>query len=365
MRRLPILALLALVGAAHATAAEVALPPPPPQEVLEPAPPRSDLGVTPPTPAEESPWSHGVSEKDRQAADALFQEGNKLLRESITLSAATKYREGLAHWDHPNLHFNLAVALMSQDQPVETYQHLVQSVKYGVRPLEQERYQHAKNYIALLEKQIVRVQIRCDVPGGQVELDGQPLFTAPNGWEGLVRAGRHTLVARREGYVTNQSVRMWEGGKPVAVSLQLNTLEELTVHKRRWSAWKPWTLLGAGVAVTAVGVGLHVTGRNKVDTANRRAQEECSKPNTCSSEPADIAQLRKQGTQMQSAAMVAYAVGGSALVAGGILTWLNRDESHIRSYDSGESEPPPAISRLDIAPVLTPGGAGVSVALRF
>lgn len=365
MQRPPLLlALLATVAAFPAGAEEPGASIPP-QEVLEPEPAPSDLGVTPPTPVEESPWSRGVPDERRRAADALFLEGNKLLRESLAITALAKYREALEQWDHPNIHFNLALALMFQDQPVELYEHLEKAVQYGVKPLEQERYQHAKNYMALLEKQLVRAEIRCDVPEGQVELDGRPLFATPGRWEGLVRAGRHTLVASRDGYVTNQSVRSWEGGKPVAVNLELKTVDELTVHRRRWSAWGPWTLLGAGAAVAAAGGALHYTGRDRIRSANEEARRRCASGVTCTAEPPEVARMRRDGTRMQAVGVGAYAVGGAALVAGGILVWLNRDETRIRAYDDGEQPLAPPEARLEVFPLLTPERTGVSVAVRF
>jgi hypothetical protein len=329
-----------------------------PPQTLEPVPAAGDS-------QRENVWSHGVPESERRAADALFQEGNKLLRESITITAAAKYRKALTHWDHPNIHFNLAIALVALDQPVETYDHLKQAIQYGAKPLEQERYQHALNYLTLLDNQLARVQIRCAVPNATVELDGRVLFTAPGQHEGLIRAGRHTLIARHKGYVTNESVRLLEGGQTLTIDLELKTLEQLTEQRRRWGAgWVPWTVMGAGAAVALAGGGLHYIGIQKVNRVDRESRERCSL-GQCTSEPSDLARDRSQADKMQKIAVGAYAAGGTALVVGGVLAYLNRAETHVRSYDSGAPTPPPPQATLEIAPILDPGRTGLSVAVRF
>jgi hypothetical protein len=346
-----------IVGAAGAAAAADPAPTLAPQEELEPKPAAEDA-------VRENPWSQGVPEAERRAADALFQEGNALMRESITLSAAAKYREALTHWDHPNVHFNLAVALISLDQPVETYEHLQQAIRYGPGPLQQERYDHARNYLRLLEQQLAHVEVRCAVAGASVELDGRPLFTAPGSYQGLARAGRHTVVARREGLVTNQSVRVLEGGQTHVIDLELKTLEELTEHHRRWDAWKPWAVVGAGAAVVLTGGALHYAGAQKIQEANRRANEECS-TGCPGGEPPDVKSLRQQGTNMQQAAIAAYAVGGATLVVGSVLAYLNRDQTRVRPYDTAEPGAPAPRARIELSPFAAPGAPGVSVAVRF
>src|SRR6476659_855341 len=72
----------------------------------------------------ERPWARGVP-KDRQAkAIALFREGNGALKESLFPKAAALYRDALQVWDHPAVHYNLALALVNLDQPLEVHEHL-------------------------------------------------------------------------------------------------------------------------------------------------------------------------------------------------------------------------------------------------
>src|SRR5215831_6482638 len=84
----------------------------------------------------ERPWASGVSDANQQAATKAFQDGNQQLNDGIFTKAAERYREALKSWDHPAIHYNLALALMNLDQPVEVYGELEQSIKYGPTPLE-------------------------------------------------------------------------------------------------------------------------------------------------------------------------------------------------------------------------------------
>src|SRR5947209_7866588 len=93
--------------------------------------------------AAERPWSRGVAAVEQKAALELFREGNALLKESLFVQAAAKYREALAHWNHPGIHYNLALALLNLDQPVEVYRQLEAALIYGPAPLDADKYEHA------------------------------------------------------------------------------------------------------------------------------------------------------------------------------------------------------------------------------
>jgi hypothetical protein len=312
--------------------------------------------------APENPWSVGVSNEKRVQAEVLFKEGNAFLKESIFVSAVAKYREALKLWFHPNIQYNLALALMNLDQPIEVYQHLHGAVRFGAAPLGQERFEHAKNYLVLLEKQVARVKVRCMTTGATVEMDGKRLIAAPGQYEGLVRPGIHTLVAQRDGFVTNQSVRMLEGGKTTEVELELKTLDDLTRYERRWASWVPWTVLGTGVAVAAAGGAFQYLASHKVDSVNQESKALC--PTGCSTEPSSLASLRTEAAGMQKVAVGAYAVGGAGVVVGGVLAYLNRARAVAHTYDTDGAGQVPR-GAIEVTPAVGPGGVGVSATGRF
>src|SRR5690349_6782060 len=83
-----------------------------------------------PSPGESKPWAQGVPEAKQKQATALFKEGNALLRDSFFKQAVDKYREAITYWDHPAIHYNLAIALINLDQPLEVYASLQKALKY-------------------------------------------------------------------------------------------------------------------------------------------------------------------------------------------------------------------------------------------
>ena len=97
------------------------------------------------------PWVVGVPAREQKAATDLFREGNALLKESLFVQASAKYREALSHWNHPGIHYNLALALLNLDQPIEVYKHLEEALKYGPAPLDADKFDHANRYRALIE----------------------------------------------------------------------------------------------------------------------------------------------------------------------------------------------------------------------
>ena len=112
--------------------------------------------ATPATPAAPGPrpWADGVSQEEQRAALALFNEGNAQLRDSIFPKAAEKYREALTHWQHPAIHYNLALALVNLEQPIEMFRALEKAMEYGPGPIDEDKFDRAKSLKILLEKQL-------------------------------------------------------------------------------------------------------------------------------------------------------------------------------------------------------------------
>src|SRR5690348_3534769 len=60
----------------------------------------------------QSPWVKGVSQERQAAAAVLFNEGNGYYEKAVFSKAAELYRRALEQWEHPAIHYNLALALM-------------------------------------------------------------------------------------------------------------------------------------------------------------------------------------------------------------------------------------------------------------
>src|SRR5690349_20589283 len=56
------------------------------------------------------PWADGVSQERQDTAVRLFTEGNGHLNDGIFGKAVDAYAEALKSWDHPAIHYNMAIA---------------------------------------------------------------------------------------------------------------------------------------------------------------------------------------------------------------------------------------------------------------
>lgn len=303
--------------------------------------------------AGERPWARGISPREQLSARERFMEGNKLLEDSAFADAAAKYRDALAHWDHPAIHYNLALSLIPLEQPIEVRQHLEDAMRYGPEPLGEQKFAHARAYRALLEGQLARVDVKCDAPGALVTLDGETLFVGPGRRQRWVRSGKHTVSAVKEGFVPTDRHPELSPGTQVEVSLRLFTEGELTHYRQPWPTWRPWAVLGTGAVVAAGGGLLHLQARDGF----RAFDQGINACGGCVPAPA-LDQMRVQGERLQKFAIGAYAAGGAAMATGAVLLYLNRPQAY-RISPEQEQEP------VSVTPLLGVGTTGAMATFHF
>jgi len=343
----------AAVCFALALSAAPALAADPPPSKNPPA--QTDLGAS--TAPSERPWAKAVTPGEQKLASDLFREGNGLLKESLFVAAAAKYREALAHWNHPGIHYNLALALLNLDQPVEVFLQLEEAMKYGAAPLDADKYEHAGRYKALIEKQLARVEITCFQDSAVVSMDGRQLYIAPGKYEGLVRVGQHTIVAQKMGYITTQKNPMLPPGQKTTIDLKLFTADDLTHYKRRWPNWMPYTVLGAGVLLAGLGGILHWQASESFKSYDAGVNA-CAMANQSGGCMPDggLAGKKSAGENLQVGAFTLYAVGGLAIAAGITLVTLNRARPFRVSPES---------DKLSLTPLAGPNGGGLVATIHF
>lgn len=318
------------------------------QQTLSPPP------STPAAPQAERPWAKGVSKQNQDTALELFRAANVLVKESLFVVAVEKYRKALELWDHPAIHYNLALALMNLDQPIEVHEHLVAALRYGPDPLESEKFEYARNYKTLVEKQLATVDITCNTPGATVTMDGQTLFVAPGRYSGLVRPGAHSIVATLQGYLPTDQSRTLLPGETTQLDMKMFTSDDLVRYKRRWPAAMPWLVMGAGLAVAGGSSWVHLRARDDF-SAFQAGIVECG---GCVPTAA-LASRRSQGNLMQNAAIGGYALGGAAVIGGAVLAFLNQPQAY--RIEPGQA----AQESVSITPLLGGDSNGVQATLRF
>jgi tetratricopeptide (TPR) repeat protein len=331
----------------------------------------------PPTPTEKAggneslqnggdnrPWAAGVSQAEQQTALDMFHDANMQLNDGLFAKAADKYRAALKHWDHPAIHYNLALALMNLDQPIEAYDNLQAAVKFGEAPLQsKDKYDNAKGYLLLLDKEIAQVEVTCDKPGAKVSVDGKEVFTAPGTYKARVRAGRHTFVAELEGHPTRINAPYISPGAPFRIELKLYTVEELTRYRRRWQkAWVPYAVIGGGVAIGFIGGFLETAANNNYKSFDAQvAKCNADSGGQGCANTAALRDLRSSGDTKKELGYLGYGVGAGAVVVGALLAYLNRSTPYqITPEDLQDQQP-----AVSIAPVVGPGGAGAMVFGHF
>lgn len=305
------------------------------------------------------PWATGVSQDEQQIALSLFKEGNALIRQQYWPDAVAKYRAALDHWKHPAIYYNLALALVNLDQPLEIYDALEAAMVYGVGPLDAEKLDRAKSTKLLVEKQIGNVEYTLDVAGSVLVLDGKEVFKGPGTYSSRVRAGEHTVVARAEGYTPVPLTVKILGGTTSAITIPMYTDAELTREKRLMPGWVPYVLLGTGVALGATGGLLHSSAKSSFDEYDQ-AISDCASTDAsggCTTLPAGVADKKSSAESNQTLAFVTYGIGGAAVVAGVVLVILNRPKTY--------RVDPTAGADLALTPVVAPGQAGLAVVGSF
>ena len=135
------------------------------------------------------------------------------LKDGQFAKAAERFKDALKHWDHPAIHYNLALALFKMDQPIEVARHLAKSIAYGPTPLDPDKFEHAKELLEAVSKQIADVEITCDKAGAEIIVDNQKVLDAPGTYKDKIKEGKHTFVCRKPGSITHIKTPKILGGE--------------------------------------------------------------------------------------------------------------------------------------------------------
>jgi hypothetical protein len=313
-----------------------------------------------------------VGKSDEDCALAAFHQGNDLLNNGLFPQAVARYREALRCWDHPGIHYNLALALINLDQPIEVFDQLNEAIKFGSEPLDEGKFEHAKEYLKLVAGLLADIEVTCDKPGAKVAVDGKEVFTAPGSFKAKVRVGKHTFYGDKEGYNARVTAPFIGPGETFRIELKLYTSEELTRHHRVWQrTWMPYTVIGAGVLVGIVG-GLFELSASSSYKDFDNAIAKCamlSAPMGCSVEQnPGLLEPRHSGDTKRTVGYVGYGVAGAAIVTGAILAIVNRPKPYQITPEVYEEEKAKAAAEgqsVSFAPVVSPEMAGAMVMGRF
>jgi tetratricopeptide (TPR) repeat protein len=305
-----------------------------------------------PARGQDRPWAEGVSDEQQLEALRLLEEGNRQFELAQRAMALATYRRAIAVWDHPAIRYNIAVALIDQDQPLEAYENLELALRYGQEALLEDQYAQGLTYRKLLLGQLAQLQVVCGEPGARVLLDGRELLVGPGEVTRVLLPGEHSLVATKAEYLTATRTVNLVAGRTETATLALVAVPRAVETRRRWAAWKPWAVVGAGAAVALAGVPLRLLAASTMDDYERAFTAAC--PQGCVEDqiPSAARDLRSRARLESGVAIALFAAGGATL-AGGVV-WMIANQ------------PRPVHDRqVALVPVVGMGGAGLSVVGSF
>jgi hypothetical protein len=310
-----------------------------------------------------------VSRTDEDCANRAFHQGNDLLNNGLFPQSVARYREALRCWDHPAIHYNLALALINLDQPIEVYEQLNEAIKYGSDPLDEGKFEHAKEYLKLVAGLLADVEVSCDKRGAKVAVDGKEVFVAPGSFKAKVRVGKHTFYGEKEGYNARVTAPFIGPGETFRIELKLYTAEELTRYRRRWDKdWMPYTVIGAGALVGLIGGGMELWASSTYTDLNTSVAKCDSPAHGCTvADNQHLVDMRNSGDARRTLGFVGYGVAGAAIATGALLAYLNRRTPYsIRPEDLDEEKAQQDKTHpVSFAPVVSPGMTGALVQGHF
>jgi hypothetical protein len=290
------------------------------------------------------PWAAGVPPEKQQHALSLFRDANVHHNDGLFIKAVELYTEALKSWDHPAIHYNLALSLMNLDRPMDVEISLQKAIKYGAAPLAKDKFDHAKEYLLLIQQQLATVEVTCAKPGAKVSVDGKEVFTVgPNGEGGFfksrVKIGKHTFVAEKPGYNAEIEAPFIGPGEVFRIELKLYTAEELTRYKRRWKArWMPYAVIGGGVVVGLLGGAMELSANSSYSDFDAAVARCAAQGGGSCADTASIQSMRDSGDTKKVLGYIGYGVAGAAIVTGSILLYLNRSTSYQITADEYRQE---------------------------
>jgi len=300
----------------------------------------------------DEPWYPQVSASVRQRAQALFAQAIDKHQQLLRGDALVLYEQALALWDNPDIRWNLALVLEDLGQYLRAYQELDSAQRWGAA-LGTERLRGVRDRMAALETtRLARIEAVREEPGAEIKLDGEPWPRRAGLRSKLVLPGEHYIAAHKPGYFpVTRSVSV-KAGQQARVALPMD--EDRLFETRRWRGWKPWAMVGAGIAVTAVGAGLEWWAFVQQNAAMDALMHGCD---TELCEPASTPGLYDRGKLKNQLAVGAFVAGGTAVAVGLALAWLNQPRAR-----RTEARAP---SRIELTPILAPHRAELSALVRF
>lgn len=167
-------------------------------------------------------------EDDAKAhAQSLLKEGNALFARGEKQAALESFLAAYDAFASPKLLFNVGQAHRDLGHKVEAMEAFRRFLAETADPPPQARAE-ARRAVAALERQLGALEVRCEVAGAAVTVDGRPVGETPIALPIWVMPGAHTVTALKTGFAEATVAASVEAGGRATVDLPLTQAEPAT-----------------------------------------------------------------------------------------------------------------------------------------
>ncbi len=294
-----------------------------------------------------SPHAHA---QDALAAEALFAEGRKLMKEARYTEACLKLEASLSLDRATGTIFNLADCYERLGRTASAWVHFREVAALSRQAGQVERERVAREHADLLEASLCRLTVRFVARDGLVVMrDQKAVVSSQSGVAIPVDPGVHTVAARQPGYshwLTRVTLTPLKGKScdqvlvvPPMVPL-LDTPE--TSPPKFFGTRRVLSIASAGLGVGAFTTGtiLALSAKSQYDAAKAKCNPGC---------PPDAAQDSIAAGNRADVA-TGFFVGGGVFAALGVVLWFTS---------------PSSSGTVRVTPHVTPTSAGTSANIVF
>lgn len=185
-----------------------------------------------------------------------FEQGVALFQEDDVEAALAEFRASYRMNPIAQVLFNIAVSLRRLHRYAEAADTLRTYLREGTEESEERRFL-ARDLIAELEAVLAHVTVEVDQEEADLFIDGELLGRTPLEESLRLAAGEHDIEIRLDGYRTHRERLEVHGGQQVELTIELE--EVSTPWYRQW--WL-WTIVGAVVVGTTVGLAVGLTAES-------------------------------------------------------------------------------------------------------
>jgi len=114
------------------------------------------------------------------------------------------------------------------------------------------------------------------------------------------------------------------GGKREQIALALIPMSSGTTTVHRWATWKPWLVLGSGVAVLGIGGLIEYQASQDMASYDHALTLACGNTSCDRLIPPNLAGQKLHAMRENNIAVGVLSVGFATAAVGGVLLYLNR-----------------------------------------